>query len=131
MRVPPTTYDDLPPAARAAHDGHTAVARITNMKRTLLHSVPVVVTAMRSPVEGPDSPPPHPARSTTVVAKRTRKCGRRRGMRSPMAGKRVWYPAPAKVSWEGMRLEFLPAAYRQMGVLESSTLTPPPRPGHG
>jgi alkylhydroperoxidase family enzyme len=39
-RVPPTTYDDLPPPARVAHDGHTAVARITNMKRTLLHSVP-------------------------------------------------------------------------------------------
>ena len=40
VRVPPTTYDDLPPPARVAHDGHTAVARITNMKRTLLHSVP-------------------------------------------------------------------------------------------
>jgi hypothetical protein len=39
-RVPPTTYDDLPPAAKTAHDGHTRVARITNMKRTLLHSVP-------------------------------------------------------------------------------------------
>src|SRR5512132_1542757 len=39
-RVPPATYDDLPPAAKAAHDGHTRVARITNMKRTLLHSVP-------------------------------------------------------------------------------------------
>src|SRR5512132_38230 len=40
VRVPPTTYDDLPPPARVAHDGHTAVARITNMKLTLLHSVP-------------------------------------------------------------------------------------------
>ena len=40
IRVPPTTYDDLPPAAKAAHDGHTRVARVTNMKRTLLHSVP-------------------------------------------------------------------------------------------
>ena len=39
-RVLPATYDDLPPAAKAAHDAHTRVARITNMKRTLLHSVP-------------------------------------------------------------------------------------------
>ena len=39
-RVPPAAYDDLPPAARAAHDAHEEVARITNMKRTLLHSVP-------------------------------------------------------------------------------------------
>jgi alkylhydroperoxidase family enzyme len=38
-RVAPTTYDDLPPAARAAHDAHEQIARITNMKRTLLHSV--------------------------------------------------------------------------------------------
>ena len=39
-RVPLTTYDDLPPAAKTAHDGHTRVARITNMKRTLLNSLP-------------------------------------------------------------------------------------------
>jgi alkylhydroperoxidase family enzyme len=39
-RIAPTTYDDLPPAARAAHDAHEQIARITNMKRTLLHSVP-------------------------------------------------------------------------------------------
>jgi alkylhydroperoxidase family enzyme len=45
-RVPPTTYNDLPPAARAAHDAHTAVARITNMKRTLLHSVPAFEALM-------------------------------------------------------------------------------------
>jgi alkylhydroperoxidase family enzyme len=45
-RVPPTTYDDLPPTARAAHDAHTGVARITNMKRTLLHSVPAFEALM-------------------------------------------------------------------------------------
>jgi alkylhydroperoxidase family enzyme len=45
-RVPPTTYDDLPPPARAAHDAHTSVARITNMKRTLLHSVPAFEALM-------------------------------------------------------------------------------------
>ena len=45
-RVPPTTYDDLPPAARAAHDAHSAIARITNMKRTLLHSVPAFEALM-------------------------------------------------------------------------------------
>jgi alkylhydroperoxidase family enzyme len=39
-RVPPTDYEELPPAAKTAHDGHAEVARITNMKRTLLHSVP-------------------------------------------------------------------------------------------
>jgi alkylhydroperoxidase family enzyme len=38
-RVPPATYDDLPPDAKAAHDAHAQIARITNMKRTLLHSV--------------------------------------------------------------------------------------------
>jgi len=45
-RVPPTSYDDLPPPARAAHDAHTSVARITNMKRTLLHSVPAFEALM-------------------------------------------------------------------------------------
>ena len=40
VRVPPTTYDQLPVEARAAHDAHARRARITNMKRTLLHSVP-------------------------------------------------------------------------------------------
>ena len=45
-RVPPATYDDLPPAAKAAHDAHTRVARITNMKRTLLHSVPAFEALM-------------------------------------------------------------------------------------
>ncbi len=39
-RVPPTTYDQLPANAQAAHDAHARIARITNMKRTLLHSVP-------------------------------------------------------------------------------------------
>src|SRR5262245_8791781 len=39
-RVPPTSYDELPQDAKAAHDEHTRIARITNMKRTLLHSVP-------------------------------------------------------------------------------------------
>ena len=39
-RVPPATYDDLPPAAQAAHDAHSRVARVTNMKRTLGTPVP-------------------------------------------------------------------------------------------
>ncbi len=39
-RVPPTSYERLPANARAAHDAHARIARITNMKRTLLHSVP-------------------------------------------------------------------------------------------
>ncbi len=45
-RVPPATYDDLPPDAKAAHDAHTRIARITNMKRTLLHSVPAFEALM-------------------------------------------------------------------------------------
>src|SRR5438093_12972905 len=40
-RVPPLTYDSASPQARQAHDDHVAQhARITNMKRTLLHSLP-------------------------------------------------------------------------------------------
>lgn len=40
-RIPPLAYDDAPPDARAAHDHHQReIGRITNMKRTLLHSVP-------------------------------------------------------------------------------------------
>ena len=46
IRVPPTTYDHLPPAAQEAHDAHEQVARITNMKRTLLHSVPAFEALM-------------------------------------------------------------------------------------
>ena len=45
-RVQPTTYDALGPAARTAHDAHAKVARITNMKRTLLHSVPAFEALM-------------------------------------------------------------------------------------
>jgi alkylhydroperoxidase family enzyme len=45
-RVPPTTYDQLPPAGQAAHDSHARSARITNMKRTLLHSVPAFEALM-------------------------------------------------------------------------------------
>ncbi len=45
-RVPPTTYEHLTPDARSAHDGHARVARITNMKRTLLHSVPAFEALM-------------------------------------------------------------------------------------
>jgi alkylhydroperoxidase family enzyme len=45
-RVPPTTYDALGPAAKAAHDAHAGIARITNMKRTLLHSVPAFEALM-------------------------------------------------------------------------------------
>jgi len=39
-RIAPLDYDEMPPDARAAHDRHLQTARITNMKRTLLHSVP-------------------------------------------------------------------------------------------
>jgi alkylhydroperoxidase family enzyme len=39
-RITPLDYADAPPDARAAHDEHLKTARITNMKRTLLHSVP-------------------------------------------------------------------------------------------
>ncbi len=40
VRVPPTDYEQLPENAKAAHDAHARIARVTNMKRTLLHSVP-------------------------------------------------------------------------------------------
>jgi alkylhydroperoxidase family enzyme len=40
-RIPPLEYDDASPEARAAHDRHQQqVGRITNMKRTLLRSLP-------------------------------------------------------------------------------------------
>jgi alkylhydroperoxidase family enzyme len=40
-RIPPLDYENAPAEARAAHDQHQRdVGRITNMKRTLLHSVP-------------------------------------------------------------------------------------------
>jgi alkylhydroperoxidase family enzyme len=40
-RITPITYDTAPPAVRAAHDEHIQQhARITNMKRTLLNSLP-------------------------------------------------------------------------------------------
>lgn len=40
-RIDPIRYEDAPPEARAAHDAHQRdTGRITNMKRTLLHSVP-------------------------------------------------------------------------------------------
>lgn len=39
-RIAPLDYADAPPEAQAAHDEHLRTARITNMKRTLLHSVP-------------------------------------------------------------------------------------------
>jgi alkylhydroperoxidase family enzyme len=45
-RVPPTAYGELPAAARAAHDAHERIAGITNMKRTLLHSVPAFEALM-------------------------------------------------------------------------------------
>ena len=45
-RVPPAEYEALGPIARAAHDAHQSVARITNMKRTLLHSVPAFEALM-------------------------------------------------------------------------------------
>ncbi|HEU4560260.1 MAG TPA: hypothetical protein VFS20_20590 [Longimicrobium sp.] len=39
-RIAPLDHAHMPPDARAAHDRHLQTARITNMKRTLLHSVP-------------------------------------------------------------------------------------------
>jgi alkylhydroperoxidase family enzyme len=39
-RIAPLGYAEMPPDARAAHDRHLQAARITNMKRTLLHAVP-------------------------------------------------------------------------------------------
>jgi alkylhydroperoxidase family enzyme len=39
-RITPLNYADMPPEAQAAHDRHLQRARITNMKRTLLYSVP-------------------------------------------------------------------------------------------
>jgi alkylhydroperoxidase family enzyme len=39
-RIAPLDYGGMPADARAAHDAHLRTARITNMKRTLLHSVP-------------------------------------------------------------------------------------------
>ena len=40
MRIHQIDYSTAPPATRRAHDEHLEVARITNMKRTLLRSVP-------------------------------------------------------------------------------------------
>ena len=45
-RIAPLDYADAPPEARAAHDEHLKVARITNMKRTLLRSVPAFEALM-------------------------------------------------------------------------------------
>ena len=45
-RITPLEYDDAPPDARAAHDDHLRVGRITNMKRTLLRSVPAFQALM-------------------------------------------------------------------------------------
>jgi alkylhydroperoxidase family enzyme len=39
-RIAPLDYADAPPETRAAHDEHLKTARITNMKRTLLRSLP-------------------------------------------------------------------------------------------
>jgi alkylhydroperoxidase family enzyme len=39
-RITPLQDADMPPGAAAARDAHQAVGRITNMKRTLLRSVP-------------------------------------------------------------------------------------------
>lgn len=39
-RIAPLQDDQMPPDAAAARDAHLAVGRITNMKRTLLRSVP-------------------------------------------------------------------------------------------
>src|SRR3954469_3112131 len=46
-RIPPLDHDDASPEARAAHDDHKRdVGRITNMKRTLLHSLPAFKALM-------------------------------------------------------------------------------------
>ncbi len=39
-RIEPVRYEDAPAETRAAHDDHQRIGRITNMKRTLLHSLP-------------------------------------------------------------------------------------------
>jgi alkylhydroperoxidase family enzyme len=47
-RIPPLEYDNAPAEARAAHDHHRDhVGRITNMKRTLLHSLPAFEALMQ------------------------------------------------------------------------------------
>ncbi len=45
-RIAPLEYAQMPPEAQAAHDEHLQTARITNMKRTLLHSVPAFQALM-------------------------------------------------------------------------------------
>jgi alkylhydroperoxidase family enzyme len=45
-RITPLEYAEMPPEARAAHDEHQQTARITNMKRTLLRSVPAFEALM-------------------------------------------------------------------------------------
>ena len=40
MRIRQIDYSTAPEPARRAHDDHLSIARITNMKRTLLRSVP-------------------------------------------------------------------------------------------
>ena len=40
MRIRQIDYSTAPAATRRAHDDHVRIARITNMKRTLLRSVP-------------------------------------------------------------------------------------------
>jgi alkylhydroperoxidase family enzyme len=45
-RIAPLEYAQMPPDAQAAHDEHLRTARITNMKRTLLHSVPAFQALM-------------------------------------------------------------------------------------
>lgn len=45
-RIAPLDYAEMPPDAQAAHDEHLRMARITNMKRTLLHSVPAFQALM-------------------------------------------------------------------------------------
>lgn len=45
-RIEPLAYTAMPPEAQAAHDEHLRTARITHMKRTLLHSVPAFQALM-------------------------------------------------------------------------------------
>ena len=47
-RIPPLETDTAPPEARAAAEAHTrSHARMTNMKRTLLHSLPAFDALMQ------------------------------------------------------------------------------------
>ena len=62
-RVPQISYDSAPPEVREAHDDHIRQhARITNMKRTLLNSLPAFHALMEwYPLRDTVQPVPGPA----------------------------------------------------------------------